>query len=111
MAQTAIGKREAVHVFGDDYPTPDGTGVRDYIHAVSYTHLDVYKRQVSYKLKTDTSISSIVGNSRHGMNAISIDTGSPLTQFKRQMCIRDSSLMGASTFAVSATAAISCARM
>ena len=32
VAQTAIGKREAVHVFGDDYPTPDGTGVRDYIH-------------------------------------------------------------------------------
>ena len=32
VAQTAVGKREAVHVFGDDYPTPDGTGVRDYIH-------------------------------------------------------------------------------
>ena len=32
MAQTAIGKREAVHVFGNDYNTPDGTGVRDYIH-------------------------------------------------------------------------------
>ncbi|WP_418827281.1 UDP-glucose 4-epimerase GalE [Paratractidigestivibacter sp.] len=32
VAQTAIGKRSEVHVFGDDYPTPDGTGVRDYIH-------------------------------------------------------------------------------
>ena len=32
VAQTAIGKREAVHVFGNDYNTPDGTGVRDYIH-------------------------------------------------------------------------------
>lgn len=32
VAQTAVGKREAVHVFGDDYPTPDGTCVRDYIH-------------------------------------------------------------------------------
>ena len=32
IAQTAIGKRDVVHVFGDDYPTPDGTGVRDYIH-------------------------------------------------------------------------------
>ena len=32
VAQTAIGKRDVVHVFGDDYPTPDGTGVRDYIH-------------------------------------------------------------------------------
>ena len=34
VAQVAVGKREAVQVFGDDYPTPDGTGVRDYIHVV-----------------------------------------------------------------------------
>lgn len=34
IAQTAIGKREKVMVFGDDYDTPDGTGVRDYIHVV-----------------------------------------------------------------------------
>ncbi|NBC48330.1 MAG: UDP-glucose 4-epimerase GalE [Gammaproteobacteria bacterium] len=34
VAQVAIGKREALQVFGDDYPTPDGTGVRDYIHVV-----------------------------------------------------------------------------
>lgn len=32
IAQVAVGKREAVQVFGDDYDTPDGTGVRDYIH-------------------------------------------------------------------------------
>lgn len=34
IAQVAVGKREALQVFGDDYPTPDGTGVRDYIHVV-----------------------------------------------------------------------------
>ncbi len=34
IAQVAVGKLEKVHVFGDDYPTPDGTGVRDYIHVV-----------------------------------------------------------------------------
>jgi UDP-glucose 4-epimerase len=34
ISQVAIGKREALNVFGDDYPTPDGTGVRDYIHVV-----------------------------------------------------------------------------
>ena len=32
VAQVAVGKRDAIHVFGDDYDTPDGTGVRDYIH-------------------------------------------------------------------------------
>ncbi len=34
VAQVAVGRREKVSVFGDDYPTPDGTGVRDYIHVV-----------------------------------------------------------------------------
>lgn len=32
VAQVAIGRRERLSVFGDDYETPDGTGVRDYIH-------------------------------------------------------------------------------
>lgn len=34
VAQVASGKLEKIHVFGNDYPTPDGTGVRDYIHVV-----------------------------------------------------------------------------
>jgi UDP-glucose 4-epimerase len=32
VAQVAVGRRESLNVFGDDYDTPDGTGVRDYIH-------------------------------------------------------------------------------
>ena len=34
VAQVAVGKREQLRVFGDDYDTPDGTGVRDYIHVM-----------------------------------------------------------------------------
>lgn len=34
ITQVAVGKREYVQVFGDNYDTPDGTGVRDYIHVV-----------------------------------------------------------------------------
>jgi len=34
ITQVAVGKREKLNVFGGDYPTPDGTGVRDYIHVV-----------------------------------------------------------------------------
>ena len=34
VSQVAVGKREYLSVFGDDYDTPDGTGVRDYIHVV-----------------------------------------------------------------------------
>jgi UDP-glucose 4-epimerase len=34
IAQVAVGRREYLSVFGNDYDTPDGTGVRDYIHVV-----------------------------------------------------------------------------
>ncbi len=34
IAQVAIGRRDCLNVWGNDYPTPDGTGVRDYIHVV-----------------------------------------------------------------------------
>ncbi len=34
ISQVAVGKLKELHVFGDDYNTPDGTGVRDYIHVV-----------------------------------------------------------------------------
>ncbi len=34
VAQVAVGRRPKLSVFGNDYPTPDGTGVRDYIHVV-----------------------------------------------------------------------------
>ncbi|MGR6838232.1 UDP-glucose 4-epimerase GalE [Aliivibrio wodanis] len=34
IAQVAVGRRESLSVFGNDYPTPDGTGVRDYIHVM-----------------------------------------------------------------------------
>ena len=34
VAQVAVGKREKLSIYGGDWPTPDGTGVRDYIHVV-----------------------------------------------------------------------------
>ena len=34
IAQVAVGKLSELQIFGNDYPTPDGTGVRDYIHVV-----------------------------------------------------------------------------
>lgn len=34
LAQVAVGRRERLRVFGDDYETPDGTGIRDYVHVV-----------------------------------------------------------------------------
>ena len=46
VTQVAVGKRERLSVFGGDYPTPDGTGVRDYIHVVDLAlgHIAALKR-------------------------------------------------------------------
>lgn len=41
VAQVAIGQRAALDVFGDDYDTPDGTGLRDYIHVVDLARAHV----------------------------------------------------------------------
>lgn len=40
--EAAVGKRESISIFGTDYPTPDGTGIRDYIHVedLARAHLD-----------------------------------------------------------------------
>ena len=48
IAQTAIGIREQLKVFGDDYDTHDGTGVRDYIHVQDLVagHVDAFKHHV-----------------------------------------------------------------
>ncbi|RWZ59064.1 UDP-glucose 4-epimerase GalE [Halobacillus fulvus] len=46
ITQVAVGKLEQLQVFGDDYPTPDGTGVRDYIHVddLANGHLKAYEK-------------------------------------------------------------------
>jgi len=46
VAQVAVGQRDAVNVWGNDYATPDGTGVRDYIHVVDLAlgHLKALER-------------------------------------------------------------------
>lgn len=46
VAQVAVGRRECLKVWGSDYPTPDGTGVRDYIHVVDLAlgHLKALNR-------------------------------------------------------------------
>lgn len=49
ISQVAVGKLEQLAVFGDDYPTPDGTGVRDYIHVVDLAlgHLKALEKLAS----------------------------------------------------------------
>ena len=51
ITQVAVGRREQLSVFGDDYDTPDGTGVRDYIHVVDLArgHVAAVKYAVAHR--------------------------------------------------------------
>lgn len=53
ITQVAVGKREQLSVFGNDYPTHDGTGVRDYIHVVD---LSIGHLKALEKLKTKPGV-------------------------------------------------------
>ncbi len=57
IAKVAVGQLEKVHVFGNDYNTPDGTGVRDYIHVV-----DLARGHVAALKKLDTGCGLFVCN-------------------------------------------------
>jgi len=58
ITQTAIGKREVLSVFGDDYNTPDGTAIRDYIHIVDLAkaHVVALDRMIENKSLSDGEI-------------------------------------------------------
>ncbi|MDX1542303.1 MAG: UDP-glucose 4-epimerase GalE [Christiangramia sp.] len=58
ITQTAIGKREELSVFGDDYPTPDGTAIRDYIHVMDLAeaHVHALKRLLDDKEKKNYEV-------------------------------------------------------
>ncbi len=57
ISQVAVGKLEKLSVFGNDYPTPDGTGVRDYIHVV-----DLAQGHVAAVNKLTTSPGLVIYN-------------------------------------------------
>lgn len=83
VAQVAVGKLEAVGVFGDDYPTPDGTGVRDYIHVVDLARGHVAAlRWMAGKVGTGTpsGLGSVAGEpasdgTRRGVGIFNLGTG------------------------------------
>ena len=61
LAQVANGWRESLSVFGNDYDTPDGTGIRDYIHVMDLAHAHLSALELTGKSK--------------GVNAINVGTG------------------------------------
>jgi UDP-glucose 4-epimerase len=62
VSQVAVGKRPRLQVFGDDYDTPDGTGVRDYIHVLDLA--DGHVAALRYLLRSQRSITANLGTGR-----------------------------------------------
>ncbi len=80
-AEAAVGKREHVYVFGTDYPTADGTGVRDYIHVEDLA--DAHLRALDYLRKGGASVTANAGyghgfSVREVLNAVERVTGTAL---------------------------------
>ena len=63
IAQVAVGRRPHLTVFGDDYPTPDGTGMRDYIHV-----MDLARGHVA-------ALAHVLENPTQGYDALNLGTG------------------------------------
>ena len=55
IAQVAVGRRDKLSVYGGDYPTPDGTGVRDYIHVMD---LAIGKHLLGLKITQNVAFSN-----------------------------------------------------
>jgi len=73
ITQTAIGKRDFLRVWGDDYQTPDGTAIRDYIHVVDLAraHVIAVERMVAEKGKSDIEVFNLgTGNGFSVMEVI-----------------------------------------
>ena len=69
ITQVAVGKLEKLGVFGDDYDTPDGTGVRDYIHVVD---LAIGHVKAIEKLKEKTGVLTYNLGTGHGYSVLDV---------------------------------------
>lgn len=62
ICQVAVGRRSRLAIFGNDYPTADGTGVRDYIHVVDLA--EAHLAALNYLIENDRSLTTNLGSGR-----------------------------------------------
>ena len=65
IAQVSVGKRDKLHIFGNDYKTKDGTGVRDYIHVVDLSIGHVAALKIFNKTDRNLDICKGIGNNKN----------------------------------------------
>jgi UDP-glucose 4-epimerase len=74
LCQVAVGLRERLQVFGGDWPTIDGTGVRDYIHVMDLAHAHAHAIEALGRLD-DSDLEAFVGDPLHGHRPINLGVG------------------------------------
>ena len=77
ILQVPLGQREAVSIFGDDYPTKDGTCIRDYIHVEDL--IDAHFLALDYLKRTNTSAAFNLGNGQGFSNREIIEAARRVT--------------------------------
>jgi len=87
VLKTAKGKREKIEIFGTDYPTPDGTCIRDYVHVEDIA--DAHILALKYLLDGGSSISLNVGYGRGYSVKEIIDTAKEITKVDFKVSISE----------------------
>lgn len=85
-AEVATGKRDKLLVFGTDYPTPDGTGIRDYIHVTDLAEAHINALDYLRKDGQSTTLNCGYGHGfsvKEVINAINQENGKPITVEER----------------------------
>ncbi|PHR48542.1 UDP-glucose 4-epimerase GalE [Cycloclasticus sp.] len=80
-AEVAVGKREKLFVFGTDYPTPDGTGIRDYIHVSDLAEAHINALDYLRNNGESTTLNCGYGHGfsvKEVINAINEENGAPI---------------------------------
>ena len=69
----AAGRQKKLRIFGNDYPTPDGTGVRDYLHVMDLA--DAHALAVKYLLENNTSLPTLNLGTGLGLSVLDVVQG------------------------------------
>ena len=74
ITQVAAGRRKKLRIFGQDYPTPDGTGIRDYLHVMDLA--EAHRKALEHLIEQETpySLTLNIGTGR-GLSVLDVVQG------------------------------------
>lgn len=79
ILQTALGQRERISIFGDDYPTPDGTCIRDYIHVLDLAAAHLSALGALYEDRLVQNVYNVGTGAGHSVKEM-IETSETITE-------------------------------